>query len=290
MWAARGEAEEVNLFGGEAAHQNNQEDSGGEAGDLAGYARPFALLLQLGEEVGCGDVEEAAGAQGEQEGDVLGAGGAGGGYGEDSEERGQTGEHGHAERTARGELEVDEDGEVAHAVGNLVERDGECGHPADAWAGEEGGGDGSAIHEAVQHAGEDEAEGPCAVCVVMVVVLVGGDDLRLGVGSGEGEEEALDAEEDEHAGERKRPGERAVAEAGDGLRHEMEEGGGEEDTDGEADDEGEEAVEEGLLRAQAPSGGDGQKLDGDGGSERGEYEGHGSMIMQTRSQLPARDA
>jgi hypothetical protein len=186
-------------------------------------------VLELGEEVDGGDVEEAAGAQGEEIGDAgggLAAEGEDGGY---TKEGWNAGEGGEPEGAGDGDVEVDEDGEVSHAVGDFVKGYGEGGEPADAGTGEEGYGYGGSVDEGVEHAGEDEVEGLCGV-TVMVGRRLG--EFGLGVLAGEDEEEALGGEEEEHGCAEKGTGAGGIAEGGDGFRKEMEEGGTDEDAYG----------------------------------------------------------
>ena len=100
-------------------------------------------------------------------------------------------EGGEAEGTGEGDVEVDEDGKVAHAVGDLVEGDGEGGEPADAGGGEEGYGYGGSVDEGVHHAGEDEVE---ELGAVVVMVGDGLGEFGFGVFAGEDEEEAFRCE------------------------------------------------------------------------------------------------
>jgi len=274
------------LFVDEAAGDDDEGDANNKTTDLKEDAGPAALLLQLREQVGGGDVEEAAGADGEQERDVVRADGTGVEHGGQAEEAGDAGERGEAQGAARREMQVHEDGEVAAAVGDLVERDGEGGDPADPRAGEEGDADGGSIDEAVEHAGEHEAEGARAVAVVMVAVVMGvrGCDFGFGRAAGEREEEAFDSEEREHGTAEQRPGASAVTELGDCLWEQMQQGGGEQDSDGEGDDEGELAAEETLARAQEPGGADGGGLHGEDSQHGANENVHSTRIMHVGSQ------
>ena len=191
--------------------------------------------------------------------------------GGEAQERRESGVGGEAEGAAEGDLEVDEEGEVAHAVGDLVQSDGKGGEPADAGAGEEGYGYGGSVDEAVEHAGEDEGGGAGSLGGVLVVVIgTGRADLWLGVGAGDDEEDALGGEERDHGGAGEGPGEAAVAELLDGFGEEVKQSRREEDAYGEGDDVGELAAEGCLAGAEEPGRGGGGELHGGSGEDGGD--------------------
>ena len=255
----------------QAAYEDDQGGTGGEAGELEEDAGEAGFTFELGQEVHRCDVEEAAGADGQEPGDGGGRVGAGEEDCSEAEEGWEAGVEGEAEGSGERDLEVDEEGEVAHAVGDLVEGDGEGGEPADARGGEEGYGYGGSIDEAVEHGGEDEGGGAGSLGGVLVMVLgAGRADLGLGVGAGDDEEDALGGEEGDHGGAGEGPGETAVAELLDGLGEEMQEGRREEDADGERDDVGELAAEGGLAGTEEPGRGGRGELDGGGGEDGGD--------------------
>jgi hypothetical protein len=211
----------------------------------------------------------------------------------EAEERRQAGVEGEAEGAGERDFEMDEEGEVAHAVRDLVQGDGQGGEPADPGGGEEGDGDGGSIHEAVEHGGEDEGGGAGAVGVLVMMLGAGLAHFWLGGGTGDDEEEALGGEESDHGGADEAPGEAVVPELLNGLGKEVEEGGGEENAYGQGDDEGELAAEGVLAGTEDPGRGGGGELDSGGGEDGGDdpdggddYSWRSHALLSLRVALP----
>jgi hypothetical protein len=175
---------------------------------------------------------------------------------------------------------VDEEGEVAEAVRDLMQADGEGGDPADAAADGEGRGDADAVDEAVGDAAEEEGGGAGGVVVVVVGVWVGFGFgvwrcfriwLRFWIwlrgNAGEELEGALEGVEAEEGEQEGKPDGGAVAEGLDGFREQVGDAGGEQDADGEADEEGKRAAEEGFKPVEGEDGCGGEGLHGEDGEK-----------------------
>src|ERR1019366_2598498 len=104
---------------------------------------------------------------------------------------------------------MNQDREIAHAMRDFMQGDGQGRQPADARAGDKGDSDGGSVYKAVKHAGQQQVHRLGPVCTMMMDVDL--TDVRFSSAAGQHKKHAFDSEKEQHGPAKQQPEDRPLS-------------------------------------------------------------------------------